>query len=156
MSELSHEQKEILKNIAKYVDKRVLNAELKMIYDDINKPADNTDKTTDKYKVLLKFVNKILANIGKIQITDLREFKEIRREDLIKDVCVKIYNDMEYELFECFDKKKCSWYTRKSVRYYVITFLRSAAKDVGLKLKLHEKCTHKGKLIVKYTIYSFV
>ena len=156
MSELSDKQKKILKNIAEHVDRKILNVELKMIYDDINKPVDNIDKTTDKYKVLLKFVNKILVNVGKIPITDLREFKGIKREDLIKDITSEIYNNMETELFDCFDKKKCSWYNRKNVNYYVITFLRSATRNIGLHLKLHEKCTHKGKLIVKYTIYSIV
>ena len=43
-------------------------------------------KDSEKYKVALKLVNKILVNLGKDEITDLTDFKDIDREDIIKDV----------------------------------------------------------------------
>lgn len=40
--------------------------------------------THDKYKVILKFVNKLMKNIGKAEVNELFDFKEISRDDILK------------------------------------------------------------------------
>ena len=52
------------------------------------------DKNSTKYKILLKFTNKLLVNMGKPCITDLTDFKNIDRLDLLIDKNTKTLEDM--------------------------------------------------------------
>ena len=70
------------------------------------------DKNSDKYKVSLKLVNKILVNIGKEEIDELTKFVDIDREDIIKDVNMTTLTEMEGEVFQYFDKMKCGYYRK--------------------------------------------
>lgn len=129
------------KDVIKIIYK-LSNDDLTKIYNDysnkIIKDNDDTrndkviDKTTDKYKLLLKFINSILINIGKSQVDDLTEFKDIDREDIIKDVNKQTLNAMEKELFKTFDKKKCGYYRKTDS--IVLNCLRGMCKEVGLDL----------------------
>ena len=72
------------------------------------------EKDSDKYKVLLKLLNNILINIDKQEINDITDFKDIDREDIIKDVNLETLCEMEKELFnEHYNKKKCGYYKTK-------------------------------------------
>ena len=95
------------------------------------------DKTSDKYRVLLKLVNKILKNIEKEEINDLTEFINIDRDDIIKDVNIKALKSMSKELFKHYDKYKCGYY-RKSVGY-VLNCLRGMLKELGFQLTYTRK-----------------
>jgi len=88
-------------------------------------------KDSDKYKVALKLVNKILVNLGKDEIDDLTKFVDVDREDIIKDVNKKSFEEMEIILFKHFDKAKCGWYKRKKVKNYILTFLRYMCDLIG-------------------------
>lgn len=114
------------------------------------------DKTTDKYIMLLKLVNKILISIGKEEIDDLRQFKNIKREVLISDTTKQIYSEMEKEIFKVFKKKECGWYLRKNVEHYILSFFRYAAKQLNLEFKLKRSSTHVNMSAVNHTLYSFV
>lgn len=100
---------------------------------------DAINKDSDKYKVALKFINKILTNLGKAEVADLLEFKDIDREDIIKDINKKAFTDMEKELFKYFDKVKSNWYKRKNVLHYILTFLRYLCSDIGLSFDYRKK-----------------
>ena len=98
------------------------------------------NKDDDKYKLALKFVNVILTNIGKEEVDDLTKFKDIDREDIIKDVNKTSLDEMSNELFSHFDKKKCGYYRKTEA--IVLNCLRGIMKELGyemIKLK-KEKC----------------
>lgn len=95
------------------------------------------DKTTDKYKMALKLVNAILKNLNKDPIDDLTEFKDIDREDIIKDDNKKVLKDMEGELFNVFDKKKCGYYRKTD--NLVLNTLRGICKEVGVEFVIEKK-----------------
>lgn len=148
---------EIMKELLQKYNRKQINEMMNNIVKENNKKIieeKQIDKTTDKYKVLLKLINKILASIGKEKIDDLKQFKCINRDDLISDTVEQIYNIMEKELFNAFDKRKCSWYNRKNVNNYVLTFLRAAVYDIGLDFKLSHTCKHINMKAVNYIFYS--
>ena len=100
----------------------------------INKPINVIDKTSKKYVLLLKLVNKLLVAMNKKQITDLTDFVDIDRQDIIS--CDKnIILDMEKELFKSkiFTKFQ-GWYRKKAVSFN-LNILRSLVKATGLKLE---------------------
>ena len=96
------------------------------------------EKDSEKYKVTLKLLNKILVNIGKEEIDDITKFKDIDREDIIKDVNVKALCEMEKELFtEHYSKKKCGYYRKTNAM--VLNCIRSMMKDAGFEFTKKKK-----------------
>ena len=98
---------------------------------------EKVSKDSDKYKVLLKLINKILSNIGKDEIDDLTDFKDIDREDIIKDVNKTSLEDMEKELFAHFDKKKCGYYRKTDS--IVLNCLRGMIKEINYSMTKKQK-----------------
>lgn len=96
------------------------------------KVKKEVNTSSDQYRIALKFVNKILENIGKPIIINLRDFKNIDREDIIKDVNKKTLSEMEKYIFEHFDKKKCGYY--RQTDNIVLNCLRGMMKTIGLEL----------------------
>ena len=86
------------------------------------------DKNSDKYKVILKLVNKILINLDKKEITDLTGFIDIDREDIIKDENNKTLVEMEKEIFKFFDKRKTGYYRKSDT--LILNCLRGFLKDL--------------------------
>ena len=114
-------------------------------------------KDSEKYKVALKLVNKILVNLGKDEITDLTDFKDIDREDIIKDVNKKALDGLAKELFKHYDKKKSGYYRKTDA--LVLNCLRCLMKEAGFEFTYQQKDIHEninGKLfrktILLYTI----
>lgn len=97
------------------------------------------DKNSDKYKIVLKLANNILANLEKNKIADLTDFKSIERDDIIKDINKKSLSNMEKEIHKYFDKDEISWYRRNYVDHYILTFLRAVCPNIGLKFKFEKK-----------------
>ncbi|ARF10088.1 hypothetical protein Indivirus_13_2 [Indivirus ILV1] len=95
------------------------------------------DKTSDKYKVALKFVNKILTNIGNDEIDDLTKFVDIDREDIIKEVNRKTLDEMEKEIFALYNKKKCGYYRKTDA--IVLNCLRGIMKEAGFEFNYEQK-----------------
>lgn len=112
------------------------------------------DKTTDKYKVLLKFTNRILENIGKSQITDMTEFKNIDRIDIVKDANKQILLSMENELFKMFDKKKCGYYTKSN--NIVLNVFKRMCKDIGLSWHIHKTSLSKNNYVKYHSFYTII
>ena len=113
-------------------------------------------KDSDKYKVALKLVNKILINLGKDEIDDLTNFKDIDREDIIKDVNKQALDGLAKEIFKHYDKKKCGYYRKTDA--LVLNVLRGMMKDTGFKLSKKQEDKHKvidGQNFRKtYMLYS--
>lgn len=148
---------EIIKKLLQKYNRKQINEMINNIIKENNNKIiekKQIDKTTDKYKVLLKLINKILVSIGKKNIDDLTQFICINRDDLISDNVKQIYNLLEKELFNSFDKRKCSWYNRKNVHNYILTFLRAALCDIGLNFKSSHTCKHINMKAINYIFYS--
>jgi hypothetical protein len=118
------------------------------------KIAKNIDKTTEKYKVALKLVNSMLKNMNKPQITDLTEFRDINREDIIIDANKQLILDMGDEIWAHYDKNKCGYYRKTPA--WALNILRGMMRELGLCLSngKKEKTTSVGvrKLFILYTI----
>jgi len=144
-------QKDKVDHIKEYLDKD----ENKKIVDDIYaryiyrpKKERKTKKNniqkcgTDdqRYTILLKFVNCILTNIGKQNVKRLEDFKNIDREDIIKDINKNLLeNNIGDELYKYFDKVSCGWYRRKSTDTYILSFLRCSCKIIGYSFEYYQK-----------------
>jgi hypothetical protein len=122
----------------------------------VEKPK--TDKESNKYKLMLKLVNKILVNINKPQIDDLTKFIDIDREDIIKETNTKILDDMADELFEEFNKSSSGYYRKTNA--IVLNCLRGMCKELGFQFnhKRKEKSeTINGKSYKRtHLLYSMV
>ena len=89
------------------------------------------DKNDPKYVLALQFLNHILINNNKPQIQDILEFKDITRQEILKDENLNKLNEMETELYKHFDKDKCGYYRKTD--NYVINFFRQMLKEIGYK-----------------------
>jgi len=103
------------------------------------KDVVNDIKSTDKYKVALKFINRILVNVGNDEIDDLTKFTDVNRDLIVKDVNKAALKDMDEEIFEHFDRAKCGWYRRNKLKTYIMSFLRYVCDDLGLLFTYEQK-----------------
>mgnify|MGYP003333536370 FL=1 len=98
------------------------------------------DKNDPKYILALQFINHILTNNNKPQIQDILEFKNVTRQEILKQENLDKLNEMENDMYKHFDKMKCGYY-RKSDNY-VINFFRGMLKEMGYKGVRVEKDKH--------------
>lgn len=127
----------------------------------IDKSAENYKEVyIKKYTIAFKVVNKMLENMEKRPIDDLTKFSMIDRKDIIKPENKKIIEDMEKEIFDVFDKRKCGWYRKDSINTYSLTFLKSICNDIGLNFVRKEKEVYREvdgeRLRGSRTFYSIV
>ena len=102
------------------------------------KNANNViDKSSDKYKVALKFVNKVLTNIDKPTINDLTEFKNIDRNELLSEKITKILEEMEPEIWTHYNKRKCGAYHNSDNR--TLNVFRGMIRENNLKICIKKK-----------------
>ena len=87
------------------------------------------DKNDPKYVLALQFINHILTINNKPQIQDILEFKDVTRQEILKQENLDKLNEMENEMYKHFDKVKCGFY-RKSDNY-TINFFRGMIKQLG-------------------------
>jgi hypothetical protein len=99
--------------------------------------TNKLDNTNEKYIIGLKLINIILKNADKKEITDLLEFKNINRQEIVTDKNLEQLNSMENELYKHFDKVKCGYYRKTD--NYVINFLRGMIKQLGYKMIVIKK-----------------
>jgi hypothetical protein len=96
-----------------------------------------TDKNDHKYVIALQFINHILTNNNKPQIQDILDFKNVTRQEILKQENLDKLNEMENDLYKHFDKMKCGFY-RKSDNY-VINFFRGMTKQLGYQPIVEKK-----------------
>jgi len=95
------------------------------------------DKNDTKYVLALEFLNHILTNNNKSQINDILNFKDITRQEILKQDNLDKLNEMENDLYKHFDKDKCGYYRKND--NYPITFFRQMLKQIGYKAVRVEK-----------------
>ncbi len=119
-----------------------------------DKPKKVIDKTTDKYKLLLKYVNGILKNINKDPIDNLTDFRDIDRLDIIKKENIELLDELAPTLFKHFSKEKCGYY--RKTKNISLNCLRGMCKEIGLELK-KRKFNRQVKSVFKtHMLYSIV
>lgn len=91
-----------------------------------------------KKESLLQLLNELQLDSSQ-KFSDLPDFKNIPRNSLINDSNIQKFSDMEHTIFSYFDRRSCGWYQRKTMKAYIIAFLRHACKDLGYQLKSHQK-----------------
>jgi len=94
------------------------------------------DKNDPKYVIALQFLNHILTNNNKPNIDDILDFKDITRQEILKQENLNKLNEMEPELYKHFDKMKCGYYRKTD--NYVINFFRGMLKEMGYKGQYNE------------------
>lgn len=95
------------------------------------------DKNDPKYIICLEFLNHILINNNKPRINDILDFKNITRQEILKQENVDKLNEMESELYKHFDKDKCGYYRKTD--NYTINFFRQMIKELGYKAVVEKK-----------------
>lgn len=114
----------------------------------------------DKQKIVLKFLNKILVNIGKEEIEDLTDFKDIKREDLLKQKNIDLIETMEKEIFKCFKKGQIDYHRKKTLKTYLLTLIKRMVSHCGFEFRSHRKDINQtvdGELFRRtYTIYEII
>ncbi len=113
-------------------------------------------KTSVKYMIALDLLNKILTNMGKEEITDLYEFVDIYRDDIMEEVNKMSLSEMENEIFKYYNKDKCGYY--RKTKNYIVNCIRSMIKEIGYQfcyIKKDKVSTINGKTYRRtYVIYS--
>lgn len=112
------------------------------------------DKDSHKYKVCLILINKILVNCGKEEVDDLTKFKDIVRQDIIKDINRIELEKLESELFKHFSKTKFNWSRKDTTKTYVLSFIRYMCDDLGYKLNYYELKTQQNNSVTQKMYYS--
>ena len=114
------------------------------------KQENNTENFEDKKNILLVFINKILININGSTITNLTDFVNIDKDDIIKDENKKLILEFEKDFFHIFDKKKFGWSRRNCTKNYILTFIRYACNEVNLDFKSEKKNKYMTINGIKY------
>ena len=92
----------------------------------IKKPKNSKiSKDDEKYKVTIEFLNNILEVLGKKEIKEITEFKDIKRDDLLNDSCKKILDKHLDNIVKQFGKTKIYYCNRKNITTYILTILRN-------------------------------
>ena len=94
------------------------------------------DKNDPKYVIALQFLNHILTNNNKPIIQDILDFKDITRQEILKQENLNKLNEMEPELYKHFSKMNCGYYRKTD--NYVINFFRGMLKEMGYKPSYNE------------------
>ena len=119
------------------------------------------ENTSEKYKVVILFLNDILTILGKQKITEITEFIDIKRSDLIKDECKNILKNHLNVLIEQFGKSKLHYSQRNDIDTYILTVLRKITTLCGYNLQSktnQKRVTKEGKILsveswLTYTIF---
>jgi ABC-type proline/glycine betaine transport system ATPase subunit len=115
------------------------------------KSSKKKEDTTKKEEIILKILNHVLKTCKKAEITNIYDFKDINREDIIK--CNHdIFATMEKEIVANFDKAKIGWYRYKTTNNYVLTWIKGACPQANAKFTYRR--THQNNELV--TLYSVV
>ena len=108
--------------------------------------SSNSD--IEKDQLILEFVNELMANMGKPEIKELTDFKNVTKAELS--------TEQNNELAKEYANKFIKYFKKKDIRYYDI----SRSKNyVGILLKRiiqpDYKLNHSHKLVMKDMIATY-
>lgn len=151
-----NEKKENDKNIKNKIKN---NDQKGQIYIKKTKMKIKVDKESEQYKITLEFLNTILTTMEKEQINDITEFKDINRNNLIKDECKKIVDDYLERIIKQFGKTKIAYRNRNTVDHYIISLIKYMAINCGYSFKSHNVFESSADKPGTYTVvitYSII
>lgn len=114
------------------------------------------DVTVKKYDILLVFLNALLTNMGKQHINDIADFKMIRRDELLTELnesCIDQYKD---QLHTFYSKHNTKYLHKKSVKNYILTFLKALVDEIGLDFCSMSVTERDGKTTKTHVLYSIM
>lgn len=111
-------------------------------------------KISEKYSILLKLLNKILVNINKAVITDVIQFKNIKRDELILEENEKIWDEMKDEIFKYFNKYSLKSGQKSHIKYYLLTILKSMCDELFFNFKSKSVKEKVGNKHLTYAVYN--
>lgn len=97
-------------------------------------------KTSKHYQIVLELVNRFLINMGKDMIQDLKEFKNIERQELLIPTNKEALLELGPKIFakNMFDKWECG-YTRQDAKSFELNVLRQLVIKLGLQFDYVKK-----------------
>lgn len=113
------------------------------------------EKMKEKKKIIMTILNKILKISGKEKISNLTDF-ELDRDDIITEECREYFDTKIDQIFEVFDKHTHKFYMRKQTPNFILTFLKTAVKELGHELKSNKRSLaieHNGKKAFAKIVY---
>lgn len=115
---------------------------------------------SEKYKVTLNLLNGLLKNMNKEEIDDITQFKNIKREDLLKESCNQILNEHIDNIIQQFGKSKIRYNMRNKRNCYVLSVIKYLVSFCGYdfvsnnisEYVIKNTMTYDYKSVVLYTI----
>ena len=123
------------------IDDKIINE----IYNKVVKTKNNLKQTIklskddSKYIILLDFINDILKTMGKKAVTDINQFNNIERDNIIKQNCVDVMNSKYDKIVALYGKTSIHYRFRYTTKDYILSLLRSMTKVCGYQLKSEKK-----------------
>jgi hypothetical protein len=101
------------------------------------------DNDSGEYKVTLAFLNGLLKQMKKPEITDITQFKDILRTELTKPECEQILNNHIDNIIKQFGKSKIRYHMKDQYDYYVITVIKYLTRLCGYEFASHNTQSFK-------------
>lgn len=119
------------------------------------KKDEVVDKNDKKYIMLLEFLNAVLKKMGSDVIGDVLEFKDVPRNDILKDEVKDVLNDYLDNIIEVFGKKEIQHYRRNELKDFIISVIRCMAFECGYMMskKIVELSKRRDPVRKYMTIY---
>jgi hypothetical protein len=92
-------------------------------------------KDHPKYVVTLNFINDLLKILGRDDIDDLTEFKNIKRDDLLKPECTKVLDNHLDSIVEHFGKTNILYSRRDKLKLYIMIIIKRISQMCGYTFK---------------------
>lgn len=89
----------------------------------------------ERNQIALKLLNKILLRMGKEPIDTVTKFMNIRKEELQKQENILAIEEMEKEIFQYYNKRRCRYYRRSQIQNYMMVFLKHMCEGIGKELQ---------------------
>jgi len=107
-----------------------------------------------KYDVLLKFLNKLLENMGKNAIDDPTKFQYIKRTELLTAENELVYDEMKDEIHKYFGKYNLKYAQKGTIKNYILTLLKNMCGELFLNFESKTVRSRTNKSMNSYVIYE--
>lgn len=109
----------------------------------------NIDKKCEKCIIVLDVLNELLIALNKKKINNIIEFKNIRKDNLLKPECKDVLSNYIEKLALLFKYIDIYYKHNNNSKYYTITVIKYIIKSCGYLLKPHIEQND----IILYSIY---
>lgn len=125
-----------------------------------NPKCEKIDIDCNKYKVFLKFLNDLLKKMNRNVIADITQFKNIRRDDLLKEACDKALNENINDIIKHFGRSKIRYHEKDKHKCYVLAVIKYLVSLCGYQFVINTICkwditnemSHEDRYSILYSI----